>query len=87
MAEKVIHRLDDETGVELDGGNVTIYDTRAYSPRRLTVLTSEEMQTLIALYTGGCCPVCFEEISQGDVVCNEHLEEARNNRRLFGWSQ
>ena len=86
-----IHKLSNETGnetgVKLQDGKAILYDMRAYSPRALIVIESEEMQALITLYTDGCCPVCFEEISQGDVVCNECLEAGRTNRWLFGWAR
>ena len=82
----VIQQLSNDTGVELDGGEIVLHDTRAYSTRRILVLTDEEVRRLVIFYTDGCCPVCFEEIADGDVVCDECLHEARNNRRLFGWS-
>ena len=80
----VIQQLSKDTGIELDGGEIILHDTQAYSTRRILVLTDEEARGLVTFYTGGCCPVCFKEIPEGDIVCDECLEAGRNNRRLFG---
>lgn len=77
-----MHDLSDDMGAEFHGDNIVLYDTRAYSPRRLVVITSEEMAVLLPLYTDGCCPVCLEEIPEDDIICDECLENARNMRRL-----
>ena len=77
-----LYKLSNSMGAEFDGGNIVLYDTRAYSAKRITVLTSEEMRALLTLYTDGCCPVCLKEIPEGDIVCDDCLEDARNMRRL-----
>lgn len=82
MKKKVIQKLSNETGVEFDGGDVILYDTRAYSPKRVLTLTYDEMCKLVTLHTDGCCPVCFEEIPMGSIICDECLSDARTYRRL-----
>jgi hypothetical protein len=67
-------------GGEFDGGFVTLYDTRAYSPRRITVLTEEEMESVIKIYTDGLCPVCLEEIALNDVICDGCFEQVKQAR-------
>jgi hypothetical protein len=69
-----IHRLDDETGVEFDGGVTLLYDTRAYTPRLLAVITYDEMVILKSLFEDGLCPICLKEIPQYDIICSECLE-------------
>ena len=77
-----LHHLSDDMGVEFHGDNVVLYDIRAYSPRRLVVITPEEIAALLSLCADGCCPVCLEEIAQGDIICNDCLEDARTARWL-----
>lgn len=77
-----LHKLSSNMSVEFDGGNVVLYDTCAYNPRRLTMITAEEMAALLPLYTDGCCPICLEEIALHDIICDDCLERARNMRRL-----
>lgn len=75
-----LHKLSEQTSVELDGGNVVIYDTRAYSPKRETTLTVDEMSELILLWTEGLCPCCLREIPMNDVICDECFECAKRAR-------
>lgn len=77
-----LYKLSSDMGAKFDGGNVILYDTRAYSPRRLTVITAEEMAVLLLLYTDGCCPVCLKEIALYDIICDDCLENTRRMRRL-----
>ena len=77
-----LHKLSDSMSAEFDGGNITLYNTCAYNARRIVIITSEEMRELLTLYIDGCCPVCLEKIPQGDIVCNDCLEDARTARWL-----
>jgi predicted amidophosphoribosyltransferase len=59
---------------------MVLYDTRAYSPRRLAVLSSAQMYELVAYWLNGLCPVCFTEIPKGDTICDDCLKKAVSAR-------
>ena len=46
-----------------------------------TSLDNEEMMDLIRTWTDGLCPVCFEAINEGEIICDECLEKAQAFRR------
>lgn len=71
-----LHRLSRTQGVENDGGNVTIYDIRAYTAERETTLDQDEIWNLMNWYLDGCCPVCGDEINVGEVICDACYENA-----------
>lgn len=80
-----IHRLSDELGTTYNSDNdsVRLYDNiEAYSPRRITMLTSEEMGELITFYLDGCCPVCFSEMPDGDIICDSCFSDAATKRSV-----
>jgi hypothetical protein len=44
-------------------------------------LNNDEMMDLITKWTDGLCPVCFEEINAGAIICDECLDRAQSFRR------
>ena len=70
------YRLSDDLGVVGDGGDVTLFDIRAYTADFITALGWEEMRKLIEWYTDGICPVCGEDINFGEVVCDDCYDQA-----------
>lgn len=82
MAIKIWHKLSNDMGATFDDhGGIVLLDTRAYRPKRITVITEEETVALVKLFTDGCCPVCLEEIAPSDVVCDDCFEAAKAVRR------
>ena len=81
-----IHRLSDDLGATYDekDGSTVLWDTRAYSAQKGERLEPVEMNELMTLYTDGCCPICLDEIPQGDIVCDSCLDDALRNRNASG---
>ena len=78
-----LYRIDDEISVDYNESRQTvgIYDNRDSSPpRTITVLTEEQMGAINEWWTDGLCPVCHDEICQGDVICNDCLAIAAAKR-------
>jgi predicted amidophosphoribosyltransferase len=75
-SEHVHCRLSDDVGADNDGGDVTLYDIRAYTAALITTLDWTEMRKLIEWYTDGTCPVCGEDINAGEVICDSCYDRA-----------
>jgi len=46
----------------------------------IAVLSSDQIYALVTYWTDGLCPVCFTEIPDGDVVCDDCCERAVSRR-------
>lgn len=77
-----IHDLGFDTGATFKASEdaLILYDTRGYSPRRLVVLTTDQMNALVAYWQDGLCPVCYTEIQGRDTICDDCLKTAISNR-------
>lgn len=80
MDKNNLYRLNNELSVEIDGGHIAIWDTRDHSPIQVTTITSDEFMALQKLYLDGCCPRCWEEIPQDDIVCDSCFQQAQSKR-------
>ena len=45
-----------------------------------TTLDNDEMMELIQKWTDGLCPVCFEGINEGEIICDACFERAQSFR-------
>ena len=45
-----------------------------------TTLDTSDMAALVRKWTDGICPVCFEEINEGEIVCDACLGRAQSFR-------
>ena len=79
-------KLSADLGVDANEKNstVTLYDTRAYSAKKTTVLTYDEMHSLQEWYNADLCPVCHCSINHSQVVCDTCFNEAKQYRELYG---
>lgn len=77
-----IHDLGFDTGVTYKASEdaLVLYDMRAYTPRRLVVLSSDQMLELVAYWLDGLCPICFTEIRSRDTICDDCLMRAVSKR-------
>ena len=46
-----------------------------------TSISHGEVMDLIRTWTDGLCPICFEDINEGAVICDECLERAEAFRQ------
>ena len=78
-----IHDLGFDIGVTYKAAEdaLIFYDTRAYSPRQLVLLITDQVYELVVYWLDGLCPVCLTEISKKDnLICDDCLKKAIENR-------
>ena len=84
LEELGINKLSDDLGASVDehtDGAVLHDNLQAYSPRKITVLTDDEMWALVDWWIDGYCP-CGNEIPLGHYLCRDCMNEAVTNQGI-----